>query len=50
MVVRRVANITSSVPTYFEFKDSQMNMILKYRFYLPKLKKLFKIIIKLGLG
>lgn len=50
MVVRRVANITSLVPTYFEFKDSQMNMILKHRFYLPKLKKLFKIIIKLGLG
>lgn len=39
MAKRRVTNIMRLVLTYFEFKDSQMNMILKYRFYLSKLKK-----------
>lgn len=39
VMTMRIANGTSLVPTYFEFKVSQMNMILKYRFYLPKLKK-----------
>lgn len=39
----------SSLQTHFDFKDDQMSMILKYRFYLTKLlkkKRLSNIVIK----